>query len=163
MKRGKPLTPIETDFIEIFMAMAEVVGVPRSVGEIYGLVYASAKPVSFQEIVDRLDLSKGSVSQGIRMLRTLGAVRVAYVRNDRRNHFMPETELRNLIGGLLKDRVHPQLEQGRQRLEKLRQKLKGAEGHSAEDLEMLQARVQKLEAWQNKSAVLLRLLDGVLA
>lgn len=153
---------IQAQFIELFVAAADLLGVPRSIGEIYGVIFASPGPLTFQDIVDRLQLSKGSVSHGLRALRNLGAIRVAYVPADRRDHFEPETELRNLVAGLLRDRINPHLDQGRQRLERVRDDLSAARGLSARESQVLRARVAKLESWRRKGATLLPLVAKIL-
>lgn len=99
----------ETEVISIFVKMAQTLGAPRSLGEIYGLLFATPQPLSFQDIHDRLDLSKGSVSQGLRFLRTVGAIQPVPVEGDRREYFEPVVELRALVGGFLKERINPQL------------------------------------------------------
>jgi HTH-type transcriptional regulator, glycine betaine synthesis regulator len=103
------LSPGETQIIAIFVKMAQTLGAPRSLGEIYGLLFATAHPLSFQDIHDRLQLSKGSVSQGLRFLRTVGAIQPVSVEGDRREYFEPVVELRALVGGFLKERINPQL------------------------------------------------------
>jgi DNA-binding transcriptional regulator GbsR (MarR family) len=153
---------IQAQFIEIFVSAADLLGVPRSIGEIYGVIFASAEPVTFQDIVDRLQLSKGSVSHGLRALRNLGAIRVAYVPGDRRDHFEPETELRNLVAGLLRDRINPHLDQGRQRLDRARQDIASARGLTDREAQVLKARVAKLESWRKKGATLLPLVARIL-
>jgi hypothetical protein len=57
--------------------VVKIFGVPRSVGQIYGLLYSSREPLSFSDIVKRLGISKGSASQGLQLLRSLGAVNIA--------------------------------------------------------------------------------------
>lgn len=96
--------------ISIFVQMTQVLGLPRSLGEIYGLLFASPRPLAFQEIGERLNLSKGSVSQGLRFLRTIGAIKPVVIPGDRREYFEPEVELRALVGGFLRERLNPQLE-----------------------------------------------------
>lgn len=155
------LLAAQAQFIELFVSAADVLGVPRSIGEIYGVIFAAPRPLTFQEIVERLNLSKGSVSQGLRMLRSLGAVRTAYVPGDRRDHFEPETELRMLVAGLLRDRIQPHLEQGRQRLERARAEVAGGE-LSEEEAKVLRARLAKLENWRKKGSLVLPLLAKVL-
>lgn len=71
------LSAFEHEVVEVFVGLAKVLGLPKSYGEIYGLLFASAQPLSFADIQEKLDLSKGSVSQGLRALRDLGAVRIA--------------------------------------------------------------------------------------
>ena len=157
------LEPVQARFIELFVAAAEVLGVPRSLGEIYGVLYASPRPLSFQDIVDRLALSKGSVSQGLRTLRSLGAIRAAGLPDDRREYFEPETELRTLVGGLLRDRISPHLEHGRQRLDRVGAEISAGKGLSRAEAAVLRARVQKLENWRRKGAALLPVLTRVLS
>ena len=60
-----------------FAEVIQIFGVPKSVGQIYGLLYASPVPLSFSDIVERLGISKGSASQGLQFLRSLGAIKVA--------------------------------------------------------------------------------------
>ena len=69
--------PFETECVKFFAEVVQVFGVPKSIGQIYGLLYASPRPLSFSDIVERLEISKGSASQGLQLLRELGAVNVA--------------------------------------------------------------------------------------
>jgi len=63
--------------VAFFSEVVQVVGVPKSIGQIYGLLYSSREPLSFSDIVECLEISKGSASQGLQFLRLLGAVKVA--------------------------------------------------------------------------------------
>ncbi len=153
---------IQAQCIEIFVSAAAVLGVPRSIGEIYGVIFAAPRPLTFQEIVERLNLSKGSVSQGLRALRSLGAVRTAYVPGDRRDYFEPETELRNLVAGMLRDRINPHLEQAKDRLTRVQQQVTDGGGLNADEAVVLRARLAKLESWRKKSALFLPLITKVL-
>jgi hypothetical protein len=65
----------EGECVEFFSEVVQVFGVAPSVGQIYGLLYASPAPLSFSDIVERLEISKGSASQGLQFLRSIGAVR----------------------------------------------------------------------------------------
>ena len=60
-----------------FAEIVQLFGIPKSVGQIYGLLYASPKPLGFTAIVERLEISKGSASQGLQLLRSLGAINEA--------------------------------------------------------------------------------------
>ncbi len=135
---------------------------PRSIGEIYGVIFSSPRPVNFQEIVEWLNLSKGSVSQGLKALRNLGAIRKAYVPGERRDYFEPETELRNLVAGLLRNRISPHLELGKQRLVRIQKEIAAANGMSTEEAKVVRARVAKLESWSQQGAMLLPLMAKVL-
>ena len=69
------LDPLESQVVAVFVDGVRVLGLPRSIGEIYGLLFISQSPMSLDDLVQRLDISKGSASQGLRMLKSLGAVR----------------------------------------------------------------------------------------
>jgi DNA-binding transcriptional ArsR family regulator len=75
-RAGNP-ADFQSECIELFAEVVYALGLPRSVGQIYGLLYASSEPLSFSDIVERLDISKGSASQGLQLLRTLGAINLA--------------------------------------------------------------------------------------
>jgi HTH-type transcriptional regulator, glycine betaine synthesis regulator len=105
-----PLTSGEAEVISIFVQMAQTMGAPRSLGEIYGLLFATPRPLSFAEIAAQLTMSKGSVSQGLRFLRTIGAIQPVVVAGDRKEYYEPVVELRALVSGFLKERINPQLE-----------------------------------------------------
>ena len=63
----------EGECVAFFAEIVQLFGIPKSVGQIYGLLYASYQPLGFTSIVERLEISKGSASQGLHLLRTLGA------------------------------------------------------------------------------------------
>ena len=115
----KPLTPFQRESIDLFVGAFAVLSLPRSLGEIYGLLYSSEEPLAFDDLVTRLDLSKGSVSEGLRVLRSLGAVNLVPVDGSRKDHFTAEISLRRLAGGYLRDRIEPYLRGGETRIESL--------------------------------------------
>ena len=75
-RAGNP-ADFQSECIELFAEVVYALGLPRSIGQIYGLLYASPAPLSFSDIVERLDISKGSASQGLQLLRSLGAINIA--------------------------------------------------------------------------------------
>src|ERR1041385_6256879 len=78
------LNPLETEIIDLFVQLSRLLGQPRSLAEIYGLLFISARPMAMDHLIERLRLSKGSASQGLKFLRNVGAVRMVYVAGDRR-------------------------------------------------------------------------------
>src|SRR5580658_9852020 len=80
-----------------FVEAADLLGIPKSVAAIYGICFASPEPLSFAEIEQRLDISRGSISQGVRVLRDMGALKSLRKPGERREAFEPDLELRKLI------------------------------------------------------------------
>ncbi len=103
------------------MRAARLVGVPRSVGDIFGLLYVSSEPLSMEQIRTRLDMSLGSASQGLRQLRAFRAIKVVDVPGERRGHFVAEPSFRRLVSGFIQEEIRPHLESGQERLERIRE------------------------------------------
>src|SRR2546421_11520943 len=89
-----PLSPLETEIIDLFVQVSHLLGQPRSLAEIYGLLFISARPLAMDDLIERLQMSKGSASQGLKFLRSVGAVRPVYVPGERRVHYEAVAELR---------------------------------------------------------------------
>ncbi|MFM8469711.1 MAG: GbsR/MarR family transcriptional regulator [Limisphaerales bacterium] len=153
------LAPLEAEAVDLFVGLAQVVGLPKSIGQIYGLLYISAVPLSLDEIVERLDISKGSASQGLKFLRQTGAVQICEQNGSRCDRYEAETGLRALATGFLKEQIEPHLESGEDRLDRL--KRLAADAPAAERAHVLQ-RVKQLENWHRRAASLLPLLIRVL-
>lgn len=159
--REDNLSPLETEVIDIFVSLVRLVGIPKSVAEIYGLLFVSPQPQPLDAIVNRLRISKGSASQGLKLLRGLGGVRVTYVAGDRRDHYVAETELKKLVAGFIRGEVKPRLENGAGRLAKLKEiaaAMKGSESEREFQLE----RVSKLNQWHTRSSGIMPLVSGML-
>ncbi len=162
------LTTGEAEVIAIFVQMTHVLGVPRSLGEIYGLLFATSQPLAFQEIADRLGLSKGSISQGLKFLRTIGAIKPVVVAGDRREFFEPVVELRLLVGGFLQERLNPQLDEWGRRAKALkighfeRAPESQTVGLADSEHEILVGRLDKLVTWQKRASTVLPMIGKLL-
>jgi DNA-binding transcriptional regulator GbsR (MarR family) len=72
-------------------------GVNRSVAQIHALLYLSDHPIPADEIVDLLRLARSNVSTGLKELQSYGIVRRVHVEGDRRDHFVAETDLWEML------------------------------------------------------------------
>ena len=141
--------------VDFFAEAAGLLGVPKSVAAIYGIVFASAEPLSFANIEERLNISRGSISQGLRVLREVGAVREVSVAADRAELFAPDLEMRKLISRFVENRLQRQLDAGKIRLTALERAV--PLGHAAE-AKILQSRIRQLQSWHDRSRALLPLI-----
>lgn len=150
--RAAAVVAFEDAMVDFFVDAAELLGVPKSVAAIYGIVFASPVPLSFADIGSRLDISKGSVSQGLRVLREVGAVKEVSADADRAELFEPDLEMRKMVQRFLENRLARQLGEGGARLDHLAKALpKGRNGDAA----VLRARVKQLQNWNTKARALL--------
>jgi DNA-binding transcriptional regulator GbsR (MarR family) len=116
----------ESAVIDLFLNAANSFGLPRSYGQIYGLLFCRDQALSMYEVMDLLQISKGSASQGLRALRQFGAVSSTYAQGDRKEHFVAEISLRKLVSGFLREQADPHLEKGVARLKHIEELLKGS-------------------------------------
>jgi len=116
----------ESAVIDLFLNAANSFGLPKSYGQIYGLLFCRDQALSMDEVMDLLQISKGSASQGLRALRQLGAVSSTFAPGDRKERFVAEIRLRKLVSGFLREQVDPHLEKGVARLKQIEELLEGA-------------------------------------
>lgn len=151
------LSDAQAAIIDVFSGAALQLGLPKSLGQIYGLLFASPAPLAFREIADLLEISAGSASQGIRLLRDLGAIHPVETAGDRRERFAPELSLRRLLGGVLKTRVQGPLDSGAAKLDAISARLERADEREP-DAEFLKHRLESIQTWHRKATLVLPLL-----
>ena len=109
----------EVAVIDLFLNAANSFGLPKSYGQIYGLLFCRDQSLSMDEVMKLLGISKGSASQGLRALRQLGAVSSVFEPGDRKERFVAEIRLRKLVGGFLREQAYPHLDKGVSRLKQI--------------------------------------------
>jgi DNA-binding transcriptional regulator GbsR (MarR family) len=72
-------------------------GVNRSVSQIHALLYLSERPLTAEEIADRLGIARSNVSTSIKELLAWNLIRRVPIRGDRRDHFEAETDLWEIV------------------------------------------------------------------
>lgn len=113
------LSRTRLDMIEAGGRLCQLLGVPRSTGQIYGLLYLSARPLSLDAIAEQLGISKASASTGTRQLMAWRAIRHVWVHGDRRDHFEIEPDLGNLIRSTYHELIKPRLASSHKRMERI--------------------------------------------
>ena len=141
-----PLSAQEKELIKFFVKMAGILGIQRSVAEIYALLYGSPEPLEFDIIQGRLGISKGSVSQGLRFLKGNGMVESIKVKGSRRERWKPSPSLAGSLVGLLRNQVLPSLEESKPLLKKLVDDATG-QNFSEEVID----RLTRLQRWNSRA------------
>lgn len=153
--RAAEVVAFEASMVDFFVDAAELLGVPKSVAAIYGIVFASPVPLSFADIEARLDISKGSVSQGLKVLKEVGAVKEVSTDADKAELFEPDLEMRKLVGRFIENRLQKQLEAGKGKLKDLNQ---GTGAFVNGQQKVLKQRIAKLQQWHDRSSALLPMI-----
>jgi len=154
------LSEFEALVVEFFCDGVRLLGMPKSIGEIYGLLYVSQEALSLDDLVRRLGISKGSVSQGLKMLRELGAVKESGATEGRRSYYEPDVELKQLVGGFIKEQVRPHLVSGEDKLANLKEMVAEMPGDARADF--YAGRLERLGRWSKRAKIVLPLLQKFL-
>jgi DNA-binding transcriptional regulator GbsR (MarR family) len=134
-------------FIELCVRIVMPLGLSRSVGEIFGLIFSATQPVTFEDVVSQLGLSAGSASQGLKLLRRMGALRIVFVAGDRRDFYVAEVSLKKLLSGYLGEALLFQLAGTQERLWSLGESLTT---ESSAESDELRNKIQTLMDWNRQ-------------
>ena len=85
-------------------------GVNRSVSQIHALLYLSDKPLHAEQIVDALGLARSNVSTALKELGGYNIVRRVHVEGDRRDHFVAETDLWEMLTRIAEGRKRREID-----------------------------------------------------
>ena len=114
-----------------------------------------------EETIERLQISKGSTSQGLRFLRGLGEVKEVYVPGQRAPHFESLAQLRQLATRFLRDQILAHLDGSLDRIDRLPALV---EDWPPDQRALVRAQIGMLKSWQKKTRkvlpIALKILGG---
>ena len=149
---------LEIESIDFFVRMMNILGMPRSVGEIYGLLYFSENSLNMNSIASRLGISIGSASQGLKTLKSLKAIKITYVAGDRKDHYAAEIEFRRLFSSFIKDEIMPHLISANERINSMENSLSAEESNN----DFYKIRLEKLKKLTKTGSRILPAISGIL-
>src|SRR5215211_1999238 len=89
-----PLTPQQQQlrtaqdlFIRRWGEMGQTWGINRTMAEIHALLYITAQPLCTDDVMERLNISRGNASMSLRALCDWGIIRRLHKRGERREYF----------------------------------------------------------------------------
>ena len=98
------LTQAHDHFIQGMSRISNFWGFPKAMGAIYGTIYLSPNPLSLDEIVDLVGVSKGAVSTNVRHLERLNMVHRHVQIGDRKDYYTAETDFWKMVRSILRQR-----------------------------------------------------------
>ncbi|GAB2661355.1 GbsR/MarR family transcriptional regulator [Arenimonas aestuarii] len=98
------LPPLSQAFVLHFGEMGSRWGINRTVGQIYALLFISARPLTADEITDRLGVSRSNVSMGLKELSSWRLVRLSHQPGDRRDFYTAPEDVWAIFKTLAEER-----------------------------------------------------------
>lgn len=142
-----------------------MLGLPRSTGQIFGLLYLSPRALSLDDIADLLTISKASASTGTRTLLGWQAVKQVWIPGDRRDHFEAVGDLRELLRAAYQNFFVPKLDKSGRKLDNLLAVLEADRAGGVltqEDYQFCHGRLEQIGKVQNRIRTLLPLAQKIL-
>lgn len=94
---NKELVKAQDIFLDKINLICKKVGLNNVMAQLYAILYLSNEPLSLDDMVERLKISKGSASVNIRALENYGAVKRVWIRGSRRDYYEADTDVVRVI------------------------------------------------------------------
>jgi DNA-binding transcriptional regulator GbsR (MarR family) len=125
-------------------------GVNRSVSQVHALLYLADRPLHAEEICAALGLARSNVSTALKELQGYGIVRRTHMAGDRRDHFVAETDLWEMLVRITSERKRREVDPTVAMLDELSRKLDGRSdvpAHIRERIIRMQQFMGNLSGW----------------
>ena len=157
------LPEVRLKMVDIGGRVAQVLGLPRSVGEIYGLLYLSTKPASAPEIATALSISKGSVSTGVRQLLALGFIRKVWVQEQRKDYYEAVLDLGNVARASYDSIIKVRTNNAERRFRAVEESLAESKSEMIpEDYALIKERVERLGKMRKRIKLILPIIERLI-
>jgi DNA-binding transcriptional regulator GbsR (MarR family) len=146
------LTVVHDSMVDGLGQLSEYFGFSKVMGQLYGALLMSPKPLCLDDLMERLDISKASVSMNMRTLEHMGMVRQVWVRGrgDRRKFYEAETAFWQIISNILSGREMRDVDRAlavmNKNAERLAASIPSMNAEDREQAELYQERIAQMQA-----------------
>jgi DNA-binding transcriptional regulator GbsR (MarR family) len=99
-------------FVEMMAEIMNIYGMPPMVGRIYGLLAFTPRPMSLDEIAEKLGVAKSGVSTNLRLLEQMGFAEKIWVKGDRKDYWNVDLLVADMFYNFVKDKVSQEFQLG---------------------------------------------------
>jgi DNA-binding transcriptional regulator GbsR (MarR family) len=153
---AEPLSPVDQKlrvtqdlFIRRWGEMGQTWGINRTMAEIHALLYICAIPLCTDDVMERLNISRGNVSMSLRALCEWGIIRRLHKRGERREYFESLSDVWEIFSIIAAERkrreMDPVLETIRQCEQMLSESELGKTGAKLQQVRLTRERLASME------------------
>lgn len=113
------LTEAKQQFISSWGAFGTHWGINRTMAQIHALLLINPDPITQDDIMDELNISRGNTNMNIRELINWGLVERVILSGERKEYFSAEKDIWKVVKQIVKERKKRELEPMLQLLDKL--------------------------------------------
>ena len=117
-------------------------GINRTMAQIHALLFVTGIPLEVNEIMDRLQISRGNASMNLRELMDWGVVRRFRQPGDRKDTYITETDPFQMLLRIVKERKRRELDPTAEAIREVITRL--PESDPSEEVQSLRSRLQAM-------------------
>src|SRR5688572_17079729 len=158
--RRRTLTPeqklheIQDLFIRRWGEMGATWGINRTMAEIHALLFITGTPLCMDEVMERLNISRGNVSMSLRALCDWGIIRRSHRRGERREYFESLSDIWEMFSIIAAERKRREMDPVLETIKQCQQMLSEQElGKAAARDEAVKLTRQRLAGMEEFMAV----------
>lgn len=107
---GGDLRLAQDRFVAAWGQMGSAWGISRTMAEVHALLYITGEALCTDDIMARLEISRGNASMSLRALLDWGIVTRAHKRGDRKEYFLAEQDVWVMARAILRERLKREVE-----------------------------------------------------
>ncbi len=97
-------------FISTWGSLGTLWGINKAMAQIQALLFIATKPLSMEDIMEELKISRGNASMNLRQLMDWGIVTKALIAGERREFFTTEKDVQELARQIAKERSRREIQ-----------------------------------------------------
>lgn len=100
-----PMHEAQDRFIAAWGQMGGAWGISRTMAEVQALLYITGEPMCTDDIMERLQISRGNASMSVRALLDWGIIVRTHKRGDRKEYFRAEADVWAMFRAIVRERM----------------------------------------------------------
>ncbi|MCT2406172.1 transcriptional regulator [Chryseobacterium antibioticum] len=104
------LSEAKEKYIQTWGTFATNWGINRTMAQVHALLLANGKPLSTDEVMEQLEISRGNANMNLRALIDWGIVKKEFIKGDRKEYFIAEKDVWYLFKQITKERRKREIE-----------------------------------------------------
>ena len=150
--RDETLVAVRDSMLDGLGQLSGYFGFSKTMGQLYGALLLSDRPLCLDDFVERLDISKANASINMRTLENLGIARQVWVRGSggRRKFYEAETDFLQIVSNILASRELRDVERAlsvmQENSRRLQESMPTMSDEDRQLAEVYQNRIHKMES-----------------
>ena len=100
-----PLRDSQDRFISVWGQMGSSWGISRTMAEVHALLFITGESMCTDDVMERLDISRGNASMTLRALVEWGLIAREHKRGDRKEYYTAEQDVWTMFRAILRERL----------------------------------------------------------